>query len=161
MVDPPRRLVYTFEWEEPDPDDQETLVTLSFSDHREGTKLIVDQGPFANEARYALDGRQVGQKRSSGSPGFSRDSAQSTSAHIRPRGYVSRAAALGLRPRHTRAYARIQAPTQPTRSRRWGYPLYLCTTCACACARGRGWAPEPRLASATRPRSPVAVKGGG
>lgn len=54
MVDPPRRLVYTFEWEEPDPDDQETLVTLSFSDHREGTKLIVDQGPFANEARYAL-----------------------------------------------------------------------------------------------------------
>jgi len=53
-VDPPRRLVYTFEWEEPDPDDQETVVTLSFLDHREGTKLVLDQGPFATEARRAL-----------------------------------------------------------------------------------------------------------
>ena len=35
-VDPPRRLVYTFEWEEPDPDDRETVVTLSFLDHHEG-----------------------------------------------------------------------------------------------------------------------------
>jgi uncharacterized protein YndB with AHSA1/START domain len=31
-VEPPRRLVYTFECEEPDPDDQETVVTLSFQD---------------------------------------------------------------------------------------------------------------------------------
>jgi len=53
-VDPPRRLVYTFEWEEPDPDDQETIVTLSFLDDREGTKLVLDQGLFATEARYAL-----------------------------------------------------------------------------------------------------------
>jgi uncharacterized protein YndB with AHSA1/START domain len=53
-VDPPRRLVYTFEWEEPDPDDQETVVTLSFHDDREGTKLVLDQGPFATDARYAL-----------------------------------------------------------------------------------------------------------
>ncbi len=53
-VDPPRRLVYTFEWEEPDPDDQETLVTLSFLEDREGTKLVLDQGPFATEARHAL-----------------------------------------------------------------------------------------------------------
>lgn len=53
-VDPPRRLVYTFEWEEPDPDDQETVVELSFLDDREGTKLVVDHGPFATEARYAL-----------------------------------------------------------------------------------------------------------
>ncbi len=53
-VDPPRRLVYTFEWEEPDPDDQETVVTLSLLDHREGTKLVVYQGPFATEARRAL-----------------------------------------------------------------------------------------------------------
>ena len=53
-VDPPRRLVYTFEWEEPDPDDQKTVVTLSFLDDREGTKLVLDQGPFATEARYAL-----------------------------------------------------------------------------------------------------------
>ena len=53
-VDPPRRLVYTFEWEEPDPEDQETMVTLSFLDHREGTKLVLEQGPFATEARRAL-----------------------------------------------------------------------------------------------------------
>ena len=53
-VDPPRRLVYTFEWEEPDPDDQETVVTLSFLDHRDGTELVLDQGPFASEARRAL-----------------------------------------------------------------------------------------------------------
>ncbi len=53
-VDPPRRLVYSFEWEEPDPDDQETVVKLSFLDDREGTKLVLDQGPFATEARYAL-----------------------------------------------------------------------------------------------------------
>ena len=27
-VEPPTRLVYTFRWEEPDPDDRETVVTL-------------------------------------------------------------------------------------------------------------------------------------
>jgi uncharacterized protein YndB with AHSA1/START domain len=53
-VDPPRRLVYTFEYEEPDPDDQETLVTLSFLEHREGTKVVLNQGPFATEARHEL-----------------------------------------------------------------------------------------------------------
>jgi len=53
-VDPPRRLVYTFEWEEPDPDDQETVVKLCFLDDHEGTKLVLDQGPFATDARYAL-----------------------------------------------------------------------------------------------------------
>ncbi len=53
-VDPPRRLVYTFEWEEPDPDDQETVVTLSFLDHSEGTKVVLDQRSFATEARRAL-----------------------------------------------------------------------------------------------------------
>ena len=53
-VDPPRRLVFTFEWEEPDPDDQETTVTLSFLDHDEHMTLVLDQGPFATEARRAL-----------------------------------------------------------------------------------------------------------
>ena len=53
-VEPPRRLVYTFEYEEPDPDDQETVVTLSFLDDSEGTRLVLDQGPFATEARHAL-----------------------------------------------------------------------------------------------------------
>lgn len=54
VVEPPQSLVYTFEWEEPDPDDQETVVKLSFLDDREGTRLVLDQGPFATEARYAL-----------------------------------------------------------------------------------------------------------
>jgi uncharacterized protein YndB with AHSA1/START domain len=53
-VDPPRRLVYTFEWEEPDPDDRETLVTLSFFDHPDGTRLVFEQGSFATQARYEL-----------------------------------------------------------------------------------------------------------
>lgn len=53
-IERPRRLVYTFEWEEPDPDDRQTIVTLSFVDHREGTMLVLDQGPFATEARRAL-----------------------------------------------------------------------------------------------------------
>ena len=53
-VDPPRRLVYTFVWEEPDPDDQETVVTLSLSDHGDGTKLVLDHGSFATKARYVL-----------------------------------------------------------------------------------------------------------
>jgi len=30
------------------------VVTLSFLDHGEGTKLVLDQGPFATEARRAL-----------------------------------------------------------------------------------------------------------
>ena len=53
-VEPPQRLVYTFEYEEPDPDDQETLVTLSFADVAEGTMLVLDQGPFATKARRSL-----------------------------------------------------------------------------------------------------------
>ena len=54
QIDPLRRLVYTFEWEEPDPDDQETVVTLSFFDDGDQTKLVLDQAPFATEARHAL-----------------------------------------------------------------------------------------------------------
>jgi uncharacterized protein YndB with AHSA1/START domain len=53
-VDPPQRLVYTFNWEEPDPDDQETLVTLTLGDEGKATKLTLDQGPFATEGRLAL-----------------------------------------------------------------------------------------------------------
>jgi uncharacterized protein YndB with AHSA1/START domain len=53
-VEPPQRLVYTFEYEEPDPDDQETVVTLSFVDVAEGTRLVLDQWPFATKARLAL-----------------------------------------------------------------------------------------------------------
>lgn len=53
-VDPPNRLVYTFVWEEPTPDDQETVVTLSFGDRGRETALVLNQGPFATEERRAL-----------------------------------------------------------------------------------------------------------
>jgi len=53
-IDAPRRLAFTFEWEEPDPDDRETLVTLSFLERREGTRLVLDQGAFATQARHDL-----------------------------------------------------------------------------------------------------------
>ena len=53
-IDRPRHLVYTFVWEEPDPDDQETLVTLSLLDHAEGASVVLDQGPFKTQARHAL-----------------------------------------------------------------------------------------------------------
>jgi uncharacterized protein YndB with AHSA1/START domain len=53
-VDPPNRLVYTFVWEEPKPDDQETVVTLSFGDRGRDTALVLDQGPFATKERRAL-----------------------------------------------------------------------------------------------------------
>jgi uncharacterized protein YndB with AHSA1/START domain len=50
----PTRLVYTFRWEEPDPDDHETVVTLSLEDVGQSTVLTVDQGLFATERRRAL-----------------------------------------------------------------------------------------------------------
>jgi uncharacterized protein YndB with AHSA1/START domain len=53
-VDPPSRLAFTFRWEEPDPDDQETVVTLTLRDLRDSTELVLAQGPFATEARHAL-----------------------------------------------------------------------------------------------------------
>ena len=53
-VEPPRRLVYTFVWEDPDPDDQETVVTLTFERVGENTKLSLDQGSFKTDARYEL-----------------------------------------------------------------------------------------------------------
>jgi uncharacterized protein YndB with AHSA1/START domain len=53
-VDPPIRLTYTFRWEDPDPDDRETLVTFWLGDLGDATELIVDQGVFATEGRRAL-----------------------------------------------------------------------------------------------------------
>jgi uncharacterized protein YndB with AHSA1/START domain len=53
-VDSPRRLIYTFIYEEPDPDDQETLVTLTFEPTGPGTRVILDQGPFKTLARLEL-----------------------------------------------------------------------------------------------------------
>ena len=53
-VDPASRLVYTFRWEPPDPDDQETVVAFSLRDLDESTALTVDQGPFVTERRRAI-----------------------------------------------------------------------------------------------------------
>jgi uncharacterized protein YndB with AHSA1/START domain len=53
-IEAPRRLVYTFVWEDPDPDDQETVVTLTFEPAGDHTRLVLDQGPFKTEARYEL-----------------------------------------------------------------------------------------------------------
>ena len=53
-VNPPFRLAYTFVWEPPDPDDRETVVTLSFRDLDGSTEMNFTQGVFATEARRAL-----------------------------------------------------------------------------------------------------------
>ena len=53
-VDPPARLAYTFVWEDPDPDDVETLVVLSYRDLGGSTEVGLRQGPFKTEARHEL-----------------------------------------------------------------------------------------------------------
>ena len=53
-VEPPARLAYTFVWEDPDPDDVETVVDLSFRDLGQSTEVVFTQGLFKTEARRAL-----------------------------------------------------------------------------------------------------------
>lgn len=53
-IEPPSRLVYTFRWEEPDPDDQETVVRLSLGVVGEATEVSLSHGEFATEARLML-----------------------------------------------------------------------------------------------------------
>jgi uncharacterized protein YndB with AHSA1/START domain len=53
-VDPPTRLAYTFTWEDPDSDDADTIVELSFRNVGESTEVAFTQGPFKTEARRAL-----------------------------------------------------------------------------------------------------------
>lgn len=53
-LDPPRRLGYTFRWDEPAPDDRETVVTLALDVRDSGTRLTVSHGEFATEERLAL-----------------------------------------------------------------------------------------------------------
>ena len=53
-IHPSSRLIYTFRWEEPDPDDRGTVVTLSLNDVRDATEMSLSQGEFATEARLAL-----------------------------------------------------------------------------------------------------------
>ena len=53
-VEPSARLSFTFAWEDPDPDDVETLVELSFGDLGGSTEVGLTQGSFKTEARRAL-----------------------------------------------------------------------------------------------------------
>lgn len=54
-VDPPERLRCTFRWEEPDPEDRETVVTLTLRDlDGTATEVTLTQVGFATERRRAL-----------------------------------------------------------------------------------------------------------
>jgi hypothetical protein len=54
-VDRARSLVFTFLSEEPTPDDQETVVRLSFAPFAAGgTTVVVTHAPFGTEERRAL-----------------------------------------------------------------------------------------------------------
>jgi len=53
-ISPPSRLAYTFRWEEPDPDDRETVARLSLDAVGEATMLSLSQGEFATTARLDL-----------------------------------------------------------------------------------------------------------
>ena len=53
-VEPARRLAFTFRWEDPDPDDVENVVELSFREAGESTEVALLQRPFRTEERRAL-----------------------------------------------------------------------------------------------------------
>jgi uncharacterized protein YndB with AHSA1/START domain len=53
-VDPPLRLVYSFVWDPPDPDDRETVARLSLEDRGDSTEVTLHQSGFATEDRVAL-----------------------------------------------------------------------------------------------------------
>jgi uncharacterized protein YndB with AHSA1/START domain len=57
VVEPSHRLAYSFEWEEPTPDDRETLVTLTFERVGPETRVVVEHGVFSTEERRALHER--------------------------------------------------------------------------------------------------------
>ncbi|MFI6449621.1 SRPBCC domain-containing protein [Kitasatospora sp. NPDC050543] len=54
-VKPPERLSYTFRWAEPDPEDRETVVTLTLNDlDGASAELVLTHEGFATERRRAL-----------------------------------------------------------------------------------------------------------
>ncbi len=53
-VEPPTRLGYTFRWEEPVPDDRETVVRLVLRPVATGTDVVLTHSGFATEERLAL-----------------------------------------------------------------------------------------------------------
>jgi uncharacterized protein YndB with AHSA1/START domain len=53
-ISPPSGLAYTFRWDEPTPDDRETVVTLTAGAVAEGTELTLRQTGFATAERLEL-----------------------------------------------------------------------------------------------------------
>lgn len=56
-IDRPRRLVYTFRWDEPTADDRETVVSLELGERGKVTELSLLQGRFSTEERLSLHRR--------------------------------------------------------------------------------------------------------
>jgi len=82
-VDPPVRLAYTFVWEDPDPDDVETLVELSFrisASRRRWSSLRVPSRPRPAASSTGTAGRTV----STSSSNSSRRRNQQATAYLRP-----------------------------------------------------------------------------
>jgi uncharacterized protein YndB with AHSA1/START domain len=53
-IHPPDRLSFTFRWDEPDPDDRETVVVLSLDSLGGSTTVSLTQAEFATEERLEL-----------------------------------------------------------------------------------------------------------
>jgi uncharacterized protein YndB with AHSA1/START domain len=53
-VDAPASVAFTFRWNPPDPDDRETLATLTLEERGRETAIRLVQGKFATEERLAL-----------------------------------------------------------------------------------------------------------
>lgn len=53
-VDPPRRLAFSFRWDPPDPDDRETVATLTLAEREAETEVTLVQSGFATEERRQL-----------------------------------------------------------------------------------------------------------
>jgi uncharacterized protein YndB with AHSA1/START domain len=53
-VDAPSRLAYTFSWDEPHPDDRETVVELTLTAADDTTVVSLRHGEFATDERLAL-----------------------------------------------------------------------------------------------------------
>src|SRR5436190_23955031 len=53
----PTLLAYTFRWEEPDPDDRETIARLSLQSVGDATRVVLSQGFFATQERLGLHTR--------------------------------------------------------------------------------------------------------
>ena len=56
-IEPGRAVSYTFRYEEPTPDDRETMVAIDLDDRGGDTVVSVTQGVFATEERLALHRR--------------------------------------------------------------------------------------------------------